>query len=952
MRLNLPGIVPVGPAIQISFDGREIEALPGETIAAALAAADVVAVRQARSGAPRGPFCGMGVCFDCLVTVDGRPSQRACLTKVADGMDVRSSPAAQPGAPPPPTAEEWEIECDVLVVGAGPAGLSAARSLALAGAKVVVLDERLHEGGQFFKPLAPSHEALAETLDRQFREGAVLQRSTALAGATIVNEATVWAAFSAHEVAAVVGGRARLYRPKRLVLATGAYEQIRPVPGWTLPGVMTVGGLQTLARSYRVAPGSRIVIAGNGPLCLQTAAELLDGGANVVAVLEAAPRPGPTRWRALMAAAAADLPLMVEGVSLARRLGRLMRWGHRVSRLLGEERVRAVEAGGFTIEADIVALNDGFASSSELARALGCAHRFVARGSGSMETLTDADGRTSVADVFAVGDGARFGGAHAAQAQGVLAAVAIARDLGLPVARTSDARRLVQRAGRFQAALWRLFEAPPFDPAAIDDAAIVCRCEEVTAGELRHLIAAGHGSPASLKRASRVGMGRCQGRYCAATVARLSGNDVGEFGLFAPRPPAKPVPIRALTIEQPEWSGHVDFVPPDMARPREAGPLPVETVDTLVIGGGVVGSCVAYWLAREGIEAMVVERDEPNLQASGANAGSLHVQMLSFDFGTNAPAGGNRAADTLPLGPASVALWQEIERDAGQDLEIKVAGGLMIGETAQDVEFLKAKIALEKSRGIEAELIGPNELRALEPAIGDVAIAAEWCPGEGKINPLRGTYATIARAKALGARFRHGSNVQAIAREGTGWRVTTSRGELRCRRIVNASGPWAAEIGRLVGLDLPVRGAPLQMIATEPMAPTLTRLVAHAARHLTLKQMGSGAFLVGGGWTAGLDESQRLSRALRHSVEGNLWVAARVVPALAELHAVRIWAGMNVNIDRAPILGEAPRLPGFYNCVSSNGYTLAPVLGRLTAEMLAGRQTSIPVAPFLLNRFG
>src|SRR5207245_2562399 len=148
-----------------------------------------------------------------------RPNQRACLTKIEPGMDVRSTAVAtaRPAEPAPPAEE---IACDVLVVGAGPAGLSAARHLALGGADVIVADERLHPGGQYFKPLAPSLAADMPDLDRQFRDGAVLHQSAVSAGVRILNQTTVWAAFSPAEVAAIVGGRSTLFRPKRLVLAT------------------------------------------------------------------------------------------------------------------------------------------------------------------------------------------------------------------------------------------------------------------------------------------------------------------------------------------------------------------------------------------------------------------------------------------------------------------------------------------------------------------------------------------------------------------------------------------------------------------------------------------------------------------------------------------------------------------------------------------------------------
>jgi glycine/D-amino acid oxidase-like deaminating enzyme len=121
----------------------------------------------------------------------------------------------------------------------------------------------------------------------------------------------------------------------------------------------------------------------------------------------------------------------------------------------------------------------------------------------------------------------------------------------------------------------------------------------------------------------------------------------------------------------------------------------------------------------------------------------------------------------------------------------------------------------------------------------------------------------------------------------------------------------------MLGVEVPVFGAPLQMVVTEAAAPLVTRLVAHADRHLTLKQAGNGNFIIGGGWTAGLDPVRSHPRPLRESLEGNLWVAQHVVPDLRKLHVIRSWAAMNINIDGAPIIGEHPEIPGFFNTVTS-----------------------------------
>uniref|UniRef100_UPI001F2F05B8 FAD-dependent oxidoreductase n=1 Tax=Falsiroseomonas oryziterrae TaxID=2911368 RepID=UPI001F2F05B8 len=413
MRLTHRDITPSAEPVGITFDGRPLSALPGETVAATLSAAGILAFRHTESGAPRGLWCGMGACFDCLVTIDGRANQRACLAKVAPGMAVESAGGAAALAPEPaPRAEE--IAPDILVVGAGPAGLSAAIAAAESGCAVLVLDERDAPGGQYLKPLAASHAHAAP--DAQFRRAAALRERARAAGVAFRHGATVWGAFAPGEIAALVDGRNLVIRPRRLILAPGSHERPVPIPGWTLPGVMTTGALQTLARANRVSPAPRVVIAGNGPLNLQLACELVEGGVEVAAVLEAAPKPGFRSWRdaARLAASAPDLAWDgVRYLAVLKRAGVPVIWGATPLAAEGRDRFEALRAvtpdGEIRIEAGACALNLGFQPETGLARALGCAHRFEDSGIGRLETVTDQDGRTDIAGVFAAGDGAQVG---------------------------------------------------------------------------------------------------------------------------------------------------------------------------------------------------------------------------------------------------------------------------------------------------------------------------------------------------------------------------------------------------------------------------------------------------------------------------------------------------------------------------------------------------------------
>ncbi|WP_062118066.1 FAD-dependent oxidoreductase [Aureimonas sp. AU40] len=964
MRVVRPTSVRDGAIATVTFDGRPLAAVPGESVAAALVAAGIRAQSQGRDGSSRGHYCGMGVCHDCLVMVNGSAGQRACLTRIVDGQRIETQPARPDLLDPaladlaePPIAIPEEA-VDMLVVGAGPAGLAAAETAASHGIRVVVIDERPAPGGQYFKQGA--HPATGEP-DRQMREGAHLVSRVRGLGVVLREQTFVWGAerdaVGRLVLATVANGRAGRIAPRVLVVATGAFETPLAVPGWTLPGVTTTGGAQTLIRSYGVPIGHRVLVAGNGPLNIQVALELKKAGADVVAVLERAPSPS-SRRREATRLIAAHPALALRGLEQMARLARQrieLLWGASLLRIEGESQVEAAifstAEGERRVAVDAVVVGNGFASANELPRLLGCAHR---EADGRLEVARDENGATSLEDVFVVGEAGRFAGAHVAMAQGRLAAREIARRQNLEGAKGDERadRRRLARHERFQAALWSLFAAD--EPSRPAPQTLACRCEAVSFEMIeRALRGSAHGDMASLKRLTRAGMGRCQGRYCGPVLAQLAARDSQARAVapkLAAQMPLRPVPLAALAVEKPEWGGHRRAHLPDRPAPPSER-LPPTRVGTLIIGGGIAGLATALFLARAGEDVAIAERNVANSGASGGNAGSLHAQLLSFDYGARAEAGGGPAARTLPLQRDSIDLWRSLEAELGRDFEIKVSGGLMVAETEEHLRFLDAKTALERAQGIPSHVIGAAELQLMEPALSSRFLGAAFCPSEGKINPLVATEGILAAAIAAGAKLLERTEVCAISRETDGFTVQTQRGPVRARRIVNAAGAFSSRIGAMLGLDVPVFGAPLQMVVTEAVAPLVSCLVAHAGRHLTLKQAANGNVIIGGGWTAGLDPVDQHPRPLLASLEGNLWVAQHVVPSLRKAHVIRSWAAMNINIDGAPILGEHPDAPGFFNAVTSNGYTLGPLVGRLTADLVTGRAPSHDIAPFSVARF-
>jgi glycine/D-amino acid oxidase-like deaminating enzyme len=379
-----------------------------------------------------------------------------------------------------------------------------------------------------------------------------------------------------------------------------------------------------------------------------------------------------------------------------------------------------------------------------------------------------------------------------------------------------------------------------------------------------------------------------------------------------------------------------------------------QSTDVLIIGGGILGCATAYYLATRGVEVLLAERGGLNREASGTNAGSLHIQIHAAHFRfqyLESPRAHERQAffaECNRLFVEAARVWPRLADELESDVGLVFEGGLMVAETEAELEILRTKVDYERSVGLQTELVGTREMLAHEPCLSSELLGASYCATEGFANPLLVAPAFMRQAQRRGARLSLHTRIEGIEPAADRqFLVNTSRGQILARRIVVAAGAQTRHIGRLVGLDLPILVHPIQVMASERRPTILRQLIQHAGtRPLSLRQTQYGTFVIGGGWPASEIAGRARLTVERASLAANAAVAIEVLPALREVQIVRSWAGMTSTVgrkNRVGLLGQAPRLGQFFVLVASGlGFTLGPVLGRLMAELVAERETSLP----------
>ena len=454
---------------------------------------------------------------------------------------------------------------EVLVIGLGPAGMSAAIKLTEQGAQVAVVDENPEQGGQIYRQ--PPAEFVIEDdsfLGVRYQVGQeIIQQFNQLKNKmTIFNETVAWGFFDGTTIGVERKGEIKLIEFDKLILCEGAKERSMPFPGWTLPGIMTAGGLQRMVKTQRVLPAKRFLLSGASPLQISVAASLVKGGAEIVALCEAATIkdslkmvPQLIRQKGMVKEAASYLvPVLKNRVPLMSP--------YSVISAAGDDRVREATVARLdknwapiagtekTFEVDMISLGYGFLPVNRLSRLCGCAHNYdpVRK---SWNPTVDTYMQTSVENIYTAGDLSGVDGADLAEVEGGIAGTHAAAELGKMSLEERDHRllplfQLRDKKVSYSKVLNQTYSLRPGIFSILEGDTVICRCERVTAKEIFAAIDEGARNINDIKQRTRVCMGHCQGRTCESVVTELmlqKGIPIEEVGHMTIRPPITPLPI-------------------------------------------------------------------------------------------------------------------------------------------------------------------------------------------------------------------------------------------------------------------------------------------------------------------------------------------------------------------------------------------------------------------------
>ena len=451
------------------------------------------------------------------------------------------------------------IQRDLVIVGAGPAGMAAATVACRAGLGVTLIDENLSTGGQIYRQPPGALGGLSvPSTDESSQHGKQMIGDLESLKDQIewLPNTSVWGHFPERKLGVRSESGWQIIAAKQIVLATGAYEFVPPFPGWTLPGVMTPGGAQSMVKTMKILPGNRILIAGSGPFLLVVAAQLHAAGAEVVGVVETTRRRDAIRH---LPALFSNPTLLRQGrryIDQLRKANIPLYWGHLVTKAEGNEcldrvSIAACDGSGrprgreSTIDVDTLCVGYGFIPRTEIAQMANCTMEYRELLGGWIPKV-DPPFTTSVPGIRIAGDGGGVAGAIVAELEGTVAGLAAAHEIGVLnetayQAQIKPLSKQLQRLRTFRSALDQIY---PIRPGLLDLACpdtTICRCEEISRKEMEDGIQFGGTNISTLKVITRIGMGPCQGKMCWPTVARLiaekEGKSVAEIGNLRVRPP-------------------------------------------------------------------------------------------------------------------------------------------------------------------------------------------------------------------------------------------------------------------------------------------------------------------------------------------------------------------------------------------------------------------------------